>query len=129
MLSSSQQRKRPTRFDRPSTSTSPILNHAIATAPIQMAGTRLPRQSVIEDDPYVPDDIIAEPRPDIKTIRDQLMTSVLQQVMTTGTDAPPAPYHNQLERGDDVTLDPSFAQSSSAQSRSSPNAEAQAPRT
>ena len=105
-----------------------------ATLPTAVAQIQASVKQLLEDDPYVPDDILAETRRDVETIPDKLMSSVSPQVparsMAVGSGAPsypPAP----LQPGPDVDhhLDRGYPPPSAAQGRSSPNPEMQIPRT
>lgn len=105
-----------------------------ATLPTAVAQIQASVKQLLEDDPYVPDDILAETRRDVETIQDKLMSSVSPQVpagsMAMGSGAPPYPPVP-LQPGPDVEhlLDHGYPPPSAAQGRLSPNPEMQIPRT
>ncbi|RDB30457.1 hypothetical protein Hypma_007227 [Hypsizygus marmoreus] len=124
------QRKRQSRFDRPLStpaSTAPSLPTSSTSKP-GTSGPAALHQAMLDDDPFVPDDIRSppqEPQGEAELVRDELtQISLPQQVSPPEDDIrppPPSLYPNHRARPGDRDSDQDRTHSPSEQERSSPS--------
>jgi hypothetical protein len=119
-------RDRPSRFDRPATTVLPVVGVANVSAqiitPVEQAIVR-----PLEDDVYIPDDIIQASRERIRHIVRDELTPASQQIVLPGT-ANGSPYPDKRSRQDERGPDWDQGQSVD-QGRTSPTSEHQGSRT
>jgi len=121
-------RDRPTRFDRPATTVLPVVGTTDVLAqiitPVEQTIAR-----ALEDDVYIPDDIIQASRERNRhMVRDELTPSASQQIVPPATTNGPQ-YHDKRSRLDERGPDWDRGQLSADQGRTSPASEHQGSRT